>query len=211
MTRWLLPLTALLFLVTCGPSPHRAPTQGQPVLKLAREAKAANLNANLSSEAQLTGLERVPVSTGAKFFVAARISSIEQFPCSRCHDRSVAQMRQASGAGPDLRAAHWEVRLHHARPGVLSCSSCHLGTSPDELHSLRGESISFDHSYEVCTQCHSRQASDWAGGAHGKRLGGWAAPRVVQTCVGCHNPHSPQLKSRWPAIATPTKGASTHE
>ena len=39
---------------------------------------------------------------------------------------------------------------------------------------------------------------DWAGGAHGKRLAGWAPPRVSKTCVECHNPHQPQWDKRAP-------------
>jgi cytochrome c553 len=61
--------------------------------------------------------------------------------------------------------------------------------------------VSFDHSYQVCAQCHSRQASDWASGAHGKRAGGWAPPRVIYACAQCHNPHSPRWDTRWPAVA----------
>ena len=61
--------------------------------------------------------------------------------------------------------------------------------------------VTFDHSYQVCAQCHARQVSDWAGGAHGKRMGGWAPPRVVAGCPACHDPHRPAWETRWPAIA----------
>lgn len=200
---------AMLALAGCGPGPHRPATQGRPVLDLARRATAPNPNGGLSSEATLVGIARVPVA-GHNFEVASRTPILERFPCSRCHDRPVAQMKLAAKG---KKAAHWEIELKHAPAGVMSCESCHnLTAETDALHTLRGEPIAFDHSYQLCAQCHSRQVADWAGGAHGKRLGGWAPPRVVQACVGCHNPHQPHFQNRWPALAAPVKpGASPHE
>ncbi len=54
----------------------------------------------------------------------------------------------------------------------------------------RGQKIDFDHSYQLCGQCHFRQKRDWLGGAHGKRETYWAGERVVRNCTSCHNPHS---------------------
>lgn len=200
------------FMASCGSNPHRAPTQGQPVLELARHATASNPNAGLSSESNLTGIARVPVAGEGKFDVAARSAAIERFPCSRCHDRPLTQVQQAAAAA-GKKAAHWEIKLNHAAAGVMACDSCHhTNANTDSLHTLRGDAISFDHSYQLCGQCHSRQLADWTGGAHGKRLGGWAPPRVVQNCTGCHDPHSPRLKSRWPSVAAPiSSGAVPHE
>jgi len=31
-------------------------------------------------------------------------------------------------------------------------------------------------------------------------LGGWAGPRVVQSCTGCHNPHDPLFPVKMPVI-----------
>jgi hypothetical protein len=83
----------------------------------------------------------------------------------------------------------------------MSCATCHALDAPDQLRTLERRPVAFDHSYQVCAQCHSRQASDWAAGAHGKRVGGWAPPRVVYPCAQCHNPHHPQWDTRWPAVA----------
>jgi len=202
-------ITTGFLLVACGPGPHRPASQGRPVLDLARKAQEANANGGLSSEANLTGLARVPV-TGRDFEVAARTAQLERFPCARCHDRSLAEMKVAAKG---KKAAHWEIEFKHAPAGVMSCESCHnLNAETDSLHSLRGEAIAFDHSYQLCAQCHSKQLTDWAGGAHGKRLGGWAPPRVVQNCTGCHDPHNPRFHSRWPSEATPAKpGDAKHE
>ena len=49
-----------------------------------------------------------------------------------------------------------------------------------------------------CKECHQQEFKDWKGGAHGKQLGGWAPPRVSNTCVNCHNPHNPYFEKRWP-------------
>ena len=200
---------AALSLAACGPSPHRPATQGNPVLNLARQAQSPNVNGGLSSEPDLTGIARVPVPEG-HFETATRTSQIERFPCSRCHDRPVAHLKVAAKG---KKAAHWEIELHHASPAVMSCDSCHvLSGGTDSLRSLRGEAISFDHSYQLCAQCHSKQFADWKGGAHGKRLGGWAPPRVVQNCTGCHDPHAPRFHTRWPSVAAPIPpGDANHE
>jgi hypothetical protein len=179
------------------------------VLDLVRQAQEPNANGGLSAEDTLAGVARVPVA-GHNFETAARTTQMERFPCARCHDRPAAQMKVAAQG---RRAAHWEIELKHAPDGVMSCESCHnVNTETDSLHTLRGNAIAFDHSYQLCAQCHSQQVADWTGGAHGKRLGGWAPPRVVQNCTGCHDPHSPRLQSRWPSVAAPViAGDQKHE
>lgn len=206
---------ALLGLVSCA-NPHRPASQGQPVLDLARHANQPNPNGGLTSEGNLTGLTRTRAAD-ADFDVAARTGRIARFPCSRCHDRPVEQIRIAAQS-QGKKAAHWEIALKHAPPGVMSCESCHqLSGATDELHTLQGQPVGFDHSYQLCGQCHSKQVSDWRGGAHGKRLGGWAPPRVIENCTGCHNPHSPRFQPRWPSVASPlsnvplSKGNNNHE
>ena len=81
----------------------------------------------------------------------------------------------------------------------MDCQTCHSPELPDSLQTLNRQVVTMDHSYQLCAQCHSSQAKDWVGGAHGKRLGGWVEPRVAKTCVSCHNPHKPAIGSRWPA------------
>ena len=60
------------------------------------------------------------------------------------------------------------------------------------------DKIDFNFSHKLCSQCHQQEFKDWKGGAHGKQLGGWAPPRVSNTCVNCHNPHNPYFEKRWP-------------
>jgi hypothetical protein len=126
-------------------------------------------------------------------YVTDRSRSIEKFPCSKCHNGNPLVVSKT-------KRAHWNIELFHAPIEVMACDTCHLQKNPGELHSLRGKPIAIEHSYQLCAQCHSKQFQDWLGGAHGKRVGGWAPPRVISSCTECHNPHDPKLKKRWPAV-----------
>ncbi len=126
-------------------------------------------------------------------FVLTRKPDLKSFPCSTCHDQVPDKLTDSQ------QDAHWNIQLNHADAQVMNCASCHDLNKPDELVSLTGIEINFDHSYKVCAQCHSSQAKDWLGGAHGKRALGWVKPRTIYNCVSCHNPHQPQIQSRWPA------------
>ncbi len=128
-----------------------------------------------------------------KAFVLTRKQHIVSFPCSNCHV-DMSEITQN-----ETKDAHWDIQLNHAGVDIMACKTCHNQQSPNELVSLTGKAIDFDHSYQVCAQCHSGQAKDWLGGAHGKRVRGWINPRLINGCVSCHDPHQPSIKSRWPA------------
>jgi len=186
---------AALLLTGCQDDPV-----SPPVLKITEHAEAANPNAGLSSERFIGDAPRVEV-TGfpdrPRFYALARTSAIEKFPCTRCHTMPLEKMRTPAGAP---RRAHWDVTLEHAPAAVMTCATCHAPDAPNSLRTLQQQPVDFDHSYQVCAQCHSRQAADWSAGAHGKRVGGWAPPRVVYPCAQCHNPHHPKWETRWPAV-----------
>jgi hypothetical protein len=165
------------------------------LLKTIEAAEQPNANAGLSSEPSEAPLVTIEsLMERPEFQVRSREAAITKFPCQKCHRESLERV-----ATP--RKAHWDVELRHASESVMACSTCHLGSDLNSLRTLAGTPVSFDRSDRLCAQCHSRQATDWAGGAHGKRVGGWAPPRVVQTCVECHNPHAPAWDKRWPAHA----------
>jgi hypothetical protein len=188
-------LALSLSLVACH-GPGEAPS----IHHITERAAAPNANAGLTSEPALAGAARVEVSgypDRPRFAVLARTPGIQKYPCSTCHEASLAQMH----GGAARKRAHWDIALRHAPAAVMGCATCHASADLDRLRTLQGDPVAFDHSYQVCAQCHSRQASDWAGGAHGKRVGGWAPPRVIAGCPACHDPHRPAWDTRWPAVA----------
>ncbi len=136
------------------------------------------------------------------FLVAARSGRMRRFPCGNCHDRPLNELK--AGIRPQLHGVHRDIAKPHARAANLGCLHCHEdATGMNGLRLLDGSTVAFDHSYRLCAQCHFQQAKAWAGGGHGKRLAGWANPRVVENCAGCHNPHDPLRPvstPRWPAV-----------
>ncbi|SDP50024.1 hypothetical protein SAMN05660330_02970 [Desulforhopalus singaporensis] len=131
---------------------------------------------------------------GGSFRVLARKKNIERYQCSNCHnDKPVTVNR-----GAEL--THGDIVLNHgsAERGLV-CIDCHSPEQRDYLEDKKGRKIDFDHSYDLCGQCHFRQKRDWIGGAHGKRVVNWAGDRVVYNCTTCHDPHSPRFEKRFPA------------
>ena len=127
---------------------------------------------------------------GHSFRVLKRSPFIERYPCKNCHEHPSDSSEMQS------YQAHWDQKMLHPQFSD-SCSLCH--GDDKGLKTINGKSISFDHSYKLCAQCHGIQFKDWLWGAHGKRVVGWQAKRVIQNCTGCHNPHDPSFKKRKPA------------
>jgi hypothetical protein len=174
------------------------------VIEHVRQHSEKNENGGLRIDDAFGADKLVAVEVrGHAFAIRGREASLEKFPCVRCHKVPLAQMKHD---GKDGRAkAHWNIALKHADAQVMSCSTCHLEGELNQLRTLTNKPVSLDESYRVCAQCHSKQAADWAGGAHGKRVGGWAPPRVARTCAECHNPHAPAWDHRFPSRVTKRK------
>ncbi|MFY0625118.1 MAG: hypothetical protein JXR07_02405 [Reichenbachiella sp.] len=136
----------------------------------------------------------------SQFLIAKRAHEITNLPCGNCHSKKLSDLKSPKG-----KKAHWDVELIHADIKAMNCKTCHDMDKPNVLKSLTGQNIDFDHSYQLCGQCHSTQYKDWQGGAHGKSLGGWVPPRVSQTCTGCHNAHKPAFEKRWPSRLNTTR------
>jgi hypothetical protein len=135
---------------------------------------------------------------GGRFRTETRKDKMQRFSCSQCHNNKPVSVTRAA------EMAHGEIVLNHgseARP--LSCYTCHKKDERDFLVTEQGMQVDMDHSYQMCGQCHFREKKDWVGGAHGKRISYWAGQRVVKNCTGCHDPHSPLFKKRWPATYSP--------
>ena len=131
---------------------------------------------------------------GGPFRVLARKEQIERYKCSNCHGDKEVKAQNA------FTLTHGNVVIQHGREGsALGCIDCHHPQDRDALEDKKGRKIDFDHSYQLCGQCHFRQKRDWLGGAHGKRVANWAGERVVYNCTTCHNPHAPRFAKRFPA------------
>jgi hypothetical protein len=112
--------------------------------------------------------------------------------CDECHEREGVLDLMPSPT------AHLTVQLSHPSGRLRNCFTCHASQNPGYLSVQDGSLASLDEAYRLCAGCHFMQAEDWAGGAHGKRLGGWQGERVVLSCTGCHNPHDPLFPIRRP-------------
>ncbi len=141
-------------------------------------------------------LVEVETDSAQPFHTLSHTEELEKYPCSSCHEAPLGDTA-TSDVEPE---PHWDITLDHASADVMTCTTCHTSDNLDTLHTLTDTTVEFDNSYQVCAQCHSSQFTDWTGGAHGKRIEGWAEPRVIETCVGCHNPHAPGWDKRWPAV-----------
>lgn len=121
--------------------------------------------------------------------------------CTECHEREGVRELMPS------RTAHLTVSLSHPSGIFRNCLTCHAPENPGTLVLRDGRRAPIDEAYRLCRGCHFMQGADWANGAHGKRLGGWAGTRTILSCTGCHNPHDPAFPVRkpvtFPKIARP--------
>lgn len=160
------------------------------------EAESKLYKGNTSSEVYNEAIKKVEVIEGEfHFLIPERKSQLTSFKCTECHSEPLAKLKEHKVG---QKAAHWNIKLDHAGPVTMNCTTCHNENNFDNLKSVTSGTIDFNFSYKLCSQCHQEQFKDWKGGAHGKQIGGWAPPRVSNTCVNCHNPHSPRFEKRWP-------------
>jgi predicted CXXCH cytochrome family protein len=115
------------------------------------------------------------------------------FPCSACHDPTVAVNAKRRA----LQKPHEQIKLQHDEQHRW-CLDCHNAQNRDVLRSAAGEPIPFAESYRLCGQCHGNQYRDWKVGVHGKRSGEWNGRKEYLLCVHCHDPHSPKFKHMAP-------------
>jgi hypothetical protein len=148
----------------------------------------------LTSDELLVDSDLIKITEGEHtFLIPERKGQIKSYACIECHSKPLEQMTSEG-----TQKAHWNLKLNHANTEIMNCATCHNGADMNNLNSLTGQPIDFNISFKVCAQCHSNQFEDWKGGAHGKKVAGWAPPRASMTCVNCHNPHNPGFEKRWP-------------
>lgn len=125
------------------------------------------------------------------FWAARRTPGIEQYPCDECHSPGLEATGDDSHA--DIAGA-----ISHPEQLDASCDACHAPDDRSLLQGRDGTTYALDEAYRLCAECHFQQAEDWAGGAHGKRIGAWEGRRVVRSCTACHDPHEPAFEKRIP-------------
>lgn len=193
-TKLILKLMAIcLFVVSCK---HKEKHKYHTVVDKIVAETVTSEKTTLTSETYNEGIKTVSVNEdGFEFLIPDRKSQIASYNCTECHTEPIEDLKQ-----PKLgeKSAHWNIKLVHASSETMNCATCHTSNDMDNLHSLTNSTIDFNYSYKVCSQCHQQEFKDWKGGAHGKQLGGWAPPRLSNTCVNCHNPHQPGFEKRWP-------------
>lgn len=117
-----------------------------------------------------------------------------QYPCTSCHQGQEV----VPGGERDEEQVHQNIRPVHPEETGADCGTCHSGDDVGRLRLEIGQTVSLNHAYRLCAQCHSPQVSSWAMGAHGKRLVAWRGRRVVMSCTDCHSPHDPAAEQRVP-------------
>ena len=117
--------------------------------------------------------------------------ALVQYPCTSCHEGVVVMADRVVDA-------HHNIQPVHPAATGATCATCHVPDSVQRLTIPGGETVTMDHAYRLCSQCHFSETSAWAGGVHGKRLQGWQGRRVVMNCTDCHDPHQPAVQPRIP-------------
>lgn len=116
--------------------------------------------------------------------------------CASCHaEHAKAPYAKTTS---DLKEFHVGKAFAH---GQLVCGACHDLQDRERLHLADGTPLALSEVQQLCGQCHGMQARDYAHGAHGGMNGYWdlrKGPRTRNSCVDCHNPHTPKYPSYAP-------------
>ncbi|MFT7639183.1 MAG: nitrate reductase cytochrome c-type subunit, partial [Pirellulaceae bacterium] len=118
--------------------------------------------------------------------------------CSNCH---ATRSADSLNTKPEkLDEFHQGLQVDH---GNVACLSCHNSENYDTLKLANGQAVDFQNVMQLCAQCHGAKASDYAHGAHGGMTGHWdlsRGPRQRNSCVDCHDPHSPGFPAMKPTF-----------
>lgn len=128
--------------------------------------------------------------------------------CSSCHTTTKPNLETHSTA--DLDQFHQGLKYNH---GKLSCLSCHNSQNYDTLRLADTRSVEYSDSMTLCSQCHGSQRRDYDRGLHGGMNGYWdlkRGGRTRNTCINCHDPHSPAFPLVMPVLPPRDRIAVPH-
>jgi hypothetical protein len=133
------------------------------------------------------------------FSVIPSVRDRDMHPCGNCHTWTKSDPTPRA-----LKKPHDNFELDHGLHGKggFWCFTCHTLEGGSALRTLEGQELGFNEAYVLCSQCHVKEARDWAFGAHGKRVAVWQGERKVYNCTVCHYQHRPAIKPR-EALAGP--------
>ena len=133
------------------------------------------------------------------FSVIPSVRDRDMHPCGNCHTWTKSDPTPRT-----LKKPHDNFELDHGLHGKggFWCFTCHTLEGGSALRTLEGQELGFNEAYVLCSQCHVKEARDWAFGAHGKRVAVWQGERKVYNCTVCHYQHRPAIKPR-EALAGP--------
>lgn len=109
--------------------------------------------------------------------------------CATCHATTRPNIETRAAA--ELDQFHQGLKYAH---GNLTCLSCHNANDYDTLRMADSRPVAFENVITLCSQCHGPQRRDYDMGLHGGMNGHWdltKGGRTRNTCVNCHDPHSP--------------------
>jgi formate-dependent nitrite reductase cytochrome c552 subunit len=135
------------------------------------------------------------VATGKTNFLGEPVMA----SCSSCHATTKPNIN--TSRAEDLDQFHQGLKYNH---GNLTCLSCHNSGDYETLRLADSRSLDFSDSMTLCSQCHGSQRRDYDRGLHGGMTGHWdltRGGRARNTCIDCHDPHSPAFPAVMPVLA----------
>jgi formate-dependent nitrite reductase cytochrome c552 subunit len=134
------------------------------------------------------------VATGQTNFLGKPVFAA----CVACHTTTKPNLE--SRRTEDLDQFHQGLKYQH---GNLTCLSCHNSSDYETLRLADTRPVEFSDSMTLCSQCHGPQRRDYDMGLHGGMNGHWdltRGGRTRNTCVDCHDPHTPAFPLVLPVL-----------
>lgn len=131
--------------------------------------------------------------------VLSHRGEVGEVACASCH--TTRSPNVGNHQGDDLDTFHQGLVVKH---GDLSCLSCHNDANYDTLKLADGTAVGFEHTMQLCAQCHGPQSRDYQNGSHGGMNGYWdlsRGPRTRNACTVCHDAHAPAYPQLMPVFA----------